>query len=75
MNVALPQEFRRAAEWLAAFDTPDRITVIPGNHDVYVPMPWAESLGLWGAYMAGDGQPPATASTSSRPCAGATASP
>ena len=21
--------------------------------------PWAESLGLWGAYMAGDGQPPA----------------
>jgi 3',5'-cyclic AMP phosphodiesterase CpdA len=60
VNVALPQEFRRAADWLAAFDTPDRLTVIPGNHDVYVSMPWAASLGLWGAYMAGDGQPPAT---------------
>jgi 3',5'-cyclic AMP phosphodiesterase CpdA len=60
VNVALPQEYRRAAEWLAAFDTPDRLTVIPGNHDVYVSVPWAESLGLWGAYMAGDGQPPAT---------------
>lgn len=59
VNVALPQEYRRAADWLAAFDTPDRITVIPGNHDVYVSVPWAESLGLWGAYMAGDGQPPA----------------
>jgi 3',5'-cyclic AMP phosphodiesterase CpdA len=59
VNVALPQEYRRAADWLAELGPPDRITVIPGNHDVYVSMPWAESLGLWGAYMAGDGQPPA----------------
>jgi 3',5'-cyclic AMP phosphodiesterase CpdA len=59
VNVALPQEYRRAADWLAAFGPPDRITVIPGNHDVYVSVPWAESLGLWGAYMASDGQPPA----------------
>lgn len=59
VNVSLPQEFRRAADWLAAFDGPDRITVIPGNHDVYVRGSWPEGLGLWGAYMAGDGQPPA----------------
>jgi 3',5'-cyclic AMP phosphodiesterase CpdA len=59
VNVALPQEYARAAEWLADLGPPDRITVIPGNHDVYVSVPWAESLGLWGAYMAGDGQPPA----------------
>jgi 3',5'-cyclic AMP phosphodiesterase CpdA len=59
VNVALPEEFRRAAEWLRAFDSPERITVIPGNHDVYVPIPWDQGLGLWGAYMAGDGQPPA----------------
>ena len=59
VNVALPEEFRRAADWLAAFGPPDLITVIPGNHDVYVPIPWDEGLGLWGAYMAGDGQPPA----------------
>ena len=60
VNVSLPEEFRRAAAWLAAFDDPARLTVIPGNHDVYVPIPWDQGLGLWGAYMAGDGQPPAT---------------
>jgi 3',5'-cyclic AMP phosphodiesterase CpdA len=59
VNVSLPQEFDRAAQWLAAFDTPERITVIPGNHDVYVSVPWAQGLGRWAAYMAGDGQPPA----------------
>lgn len=59
VNVALPQEFHRAADWLEAFDTPDRITVIPGNHDAYVPMPWRDGMGRWGAYMASDDQPPA----------------
>jgi len=59
VNVSLPEEFRRAARWLESLGPPDRITVIPGNHDVYVPIPWDEGLGLWGAYMAGDGQPPA----------------
>ena len=44
----------------ASFGTPERITVIPGNHDVYVATAWREGLGQWGAYMAGDGQPPAT---------------
>ncbi len=55
VNVSLPEEFRRAAAWLAGLGPPDRVTVIPGNHDVYVPIAWDESLGLWGAYMAGDG--------------------
>ena len=59
VNISLPQEFVRAAAWLASFDTPDRITVIPGNHDVYVPGSWREGLGLWGAYMASDGAGPA----------------
>ena len=59
VNVSLPQEFRRAADWLAAFDGPERITVIPGNHDAYVHVPWKEAMGLWGAYIAGDGAPPA----------------
>ena len=59
VNVALPEEFRRAAEWLQNFDRPERVTVIPGNHDAYVSVPWREGVGLWGAYVAGDGQPPA----------------
>ena len=59
VNISLPDEFARASGWLATLDTPDRVTVIPGNHDVYVATQWRESLGQWGAYIAGDGQPPA----------------
>jgi 3',5'-cyclic AMP phosphodiesterase CpdA len=60
VNISLPTEFDRAAEWLARLGGPRDVTVIPGNHDVYVATAWPQSLGLWGAYMAGDGQPPAT---------------
>ena len=59
VNISLPDEFARASRWLATLGTPDRVTVIPGNHDVYVATQWRESLGQWGAYIAGDGQPPA----------------
>jgi 3',5'-cyclic AMP phosphodiesterase CpdA len=60
VNISLPTEFSRAAQWLAALGGPHDVTVIPGNHDVYVATAWPESLGLWGAYIAGDGQPPAS---------------
>lgn len=60
INISLPTEFSRAAEWLEQLGGPQDVTVIPGNHDVYVATVWPESLGLWGAYMAGDGQPPAS---------------
>jgi 3',5'-cyclic AMP phosphodiesterase CpdA len=60
VNISLPTEFSRAAEWLAKLGGPADVTVIPGNHDVYVATAWPRSLGLWGAYLAGDGQPPAT---------------
>ncbi|GEP57139.1 metallophosphoesterase family protein [Reyranella soli] len=61
VNISLPSEFSRAADWLKELGGPQDVTVIPGNHDVYVATAWPKSLGLWGAYMAGDGQPPATA--------------
>jgi 3',5'-cyclic AMP phosphodiesterase CpdA len=60
VNISLPTEFDRAADWLAALGGPRDVTVIPGNHDVYVATAWPQSLGRWGAYLAGDGQPPAT---------------
>ncbi len=60
VNISLPQEFARASKWLAEFGSPEGITVIPGNHDVYVATTWGEGLGRWGAYMAGDDKPPAT---------------
>jgi 3',5'-cyclic AMP phosphodiesterase CpdA len=33
---------------------PDRITVVPGNHDAYVHEPWRETFAQWSAYMRGD---------------------
>jgi 3',5'-cyclic AMP phosphodiesterase CpdA len=59
VNIALPEEFRRAAAWLAALGPPADVSVIPGNHDAYVPIPWDSSLALWDSYMSGDGAPPA----------------
>ncbi|MDP3160311.1 MAG: metallophosphoesterase [Reyranella sp.] len=60
VNISLPDEFARASKWLAEFGPPEAITVIPGNHDVYVATTWGEGLGRWGAYMADDGKPAAT---------------
>jgi 3',5'-cyclic AMP phosphodiesterase CpdA len=60
VNISLPTEFSRAAEWLQVLGEPAEVTLVPGNHDVYVATAWPESLGLWGAYMAGDGAPPVT---------------
>jgi 3',5'-cyclic AMP phosphodiesterase CpdA len=60
VNISLPDEFARASKWLAEFGSSEGITVIPGNHDVYVATIWGEGLGRWGAYMAGDHKPPAT---------------
>lgn len=60
VNISLPTEFSRAADWLQALGGPNDITLVPGNHDVYVATAWPESLGLWGAYMTSDDAPPAT---------------
>jgi 3',5'-cyclic AMP phosphodiesterase CpdA len=59
VNISLPQEFRRAAAWLASLGPPADVSVIPGNHDAYVPIAWDRSLALWDSYMTGDGGPDA----------------
>ena len=60
VNISLPEEFERASQWLAGLGPPDRVTLVPGNHDVYVATKWGQGLGRWGAYIAGDGAPPST---------------
>ena len=60
VNVSLPEEFERASQWLTGLGPPDRVTLVPGNHDVYVATKWGQGLGRWGAYIAGDGEPPST---------------
>lgn len=54
-NISTAAEFSQAATWLGALGRPEDVTLVPGNHDAYVPVSWSTSLGLWGAYMTGDG--------------------
>ncbi|MEM7022378.1 MAG: metallophosphoesterase [Pseudomonadota bacterium] len=50
-NLALPEEFNAATTWLDDLATGAMLTVIPGNHDALVDVPWPQSLGRWTAYM------------------------
>lgn len=54
-HIGLPQEFRQALGWLHQLGEPDRVAVVPGNHDAYVADDWAATFALWREYMASDG--------------------
>ncbi|ODA66991.1 Calcineurin-like phosphoesterase [Methyloligella halotolerans] len=51
VNLGLPEEFKRAAEWLKELGPPDDVTAIPGNHDAYVRLNPERGTGLWQPYM------------------------
>ena len=53
-NISLLEEFSRVEAWLHRLDSPDRISVIPGNHDAYVAVPWELSLAKWQDFMTGE---------------------
>jgi 3',5'-cyclic AMP phosphodiesterase CpdA len=53
INISLPSEFAAAAAWLKTVGSPEKVTIIPGNHDAYVDVGWAESLAHWAGYMTG----------------------
>ncbi|WP_149538674.1 metallophosphoesterase family protein [Siccirubricoccus phaeus] len=50
-NLALPAEFAASRDWLAALGPPDQVTVVPGNHDATVAVPWERGAGVWQAWM------------------------
>ena len=54
VNLSLPAEYARAREWLDRLGPPHDVTVIPGNHDIYVPDAQHQPVGFWGEYMRGD---------------------
>ena len=54
INLALAGEYRRAAKWLAGLGSPRDISMVPGNHDVYVACPPHLGPDLWARYMLGD---------------------
>jgi 3',5'-cyclic AMP phosphodiesterase CpdA len=57
VNLALEAEFAPARAWLESVGAPDRVTVIPGNHDAYVRVTQHRFAEAWGNYLDGDEAP------------------
>ncbi len=53
-HLGLPNEFEKARDWLCALGPSSRITVVPGNHDTYVPCSWDRTFLHWTTYMNAD---------------------
>ena len=54
VNLALEAEFALSLKWLEIVGTPDRVTVIPGNHDAYVRATQNRFAETWKNYLGGD---------------------
>jgi len=54
VNLSLDDEYRRARAWLETLGSPRDVTVVPGNHDVYVRAAVPSSAAYWAEYMCGD---------------------
>jgi 3',5'-cyclic AMP phosphodiesterase CpdA len=54
VNLALEAEFAPSRAWLESVGAPDRVTVIPGNHDAYVRSTRHHFTEAWGSYFDGD---------------------
>jgi len=53
-HLGLPAEFIKSRQWLQSLGPPDRVTVVPGNHDTYVRTAWKQSFAHWTDYMLSD---------------------
>lgn len=54
INVGLPAEYGQALSRLAAIGPPDRVSVVPGNHDIYTRLWRDPGVARWGSYMRSD---------------------
>jgi 3',5'-cyclic AMP phosphodiesterase CpdA len=54
VNLSLPAEFKAAAELLPQIAPPEKLSLVPGNHDYLVQLEWEESWGTWQAYLLDD---------------------
>lgn len=53
VNFALPREFAAARAWLDRLGPPDRVLVVPGNHEALAGAWAAEMAQAWGPYAPG----------------------
>ena len=54
VNLALDAEVQAARGWLETVGPPQDVSVVPGNHDAYVPGALDRVRAAWAPYMAGD---------------------
>jgi 3',5'-cyclic AMP phosphodiesterase CpdA len=54
LNISLTGEFGPAREWLESVGPPDRVSVVPGNHDAYVTSTALRFGEDFAAYLSGD---------------------
>jgi 3',5'-cyclic AMP phosphodiesterase CpdA len=50
-HLGLPYEFIRVRKWLESMEQPEKICVVPGNHDTYIYEPWDISFKNWLGFM------------------------
>ena len=63
VNLSLEAEFRPALKWIKSVGAPDRVTVVPGNHDAYVRATQNRFAEVWRDYLRGDDAAPTSAVT------------
>ena len=54
VNLSLPAEFNNAINWLHQIGPPEKVSIIPGNHDAYVPGALKKVKQIWSDFMIDD---------------------
>jgi 3',5'-cyclic AMP phosphodiesterase CpdA len=54
INLGLPVEYEAATAWLREVGTPENVTVVPGNHDIYSALRGDPGVERWADYMCAD---------------------
>jgi 3',5'-cyclic AMP phosphodiesterase CpdA len=54
VNLSLPAEYARASAFMASLGQAKNVTLVPGNHDVYIRGVEQSPAAFWGDYMRGD---------------------
>jgi 3',5'-cyclic AMP phosphodiesterase CpdA len=54
INLGLPAEYEAARAWLHALGSPQSVTVVPGNHDIYTRVRGHPGVERWRDYMRAD---------------------
>jgi 3',5'-cyclic AMP phosphodiesterase CpdA len=57
VHIGLESELHEAREWLEGLGSPDKVLVVPGNHDCYHPESWPLVQRLYQPYLGADPDP------------------